>query len=117
MVGSPHPFAGLGLGCSNPPTPLTAVINGPRTQLLVTFSRPLLTQPVLDDANWAVRFGDVTRDVVVASALGTQVTLSLSAGGADVDIDRVNYAPPPFDVLALDTLECVAAFTDFPVTT
>lgn len=116
MVDSPPPFAGSALGSNIAALPLTAVLNGPATLLTITFDRLLQTQPVLDDTNWAVRWNNVTRTPVSASAAGLIVTIGLTAGGADAGIDRVNYAPPPADVITLDNMLPVAAFTDFPVT-
>ena len=116
MVGSPLPFAASALGSSNPPEPVSAIINGPMTQLVVTFDRQLFPNPTPSPSNWIIRYNNQLRTVTSGNAVGFTLTLNLTPGGADVGADVVTFDPPPFDILDLFTLEQVAAFADFPVT-
>lgn len=116
MVDSPRPFAALALGSDFPAVPLTAVISGPMTNLFVTFDKAIVPDLALDAANWTVRWNNINRNVIAAVSAGSIVTLTMTAGGADAGIDRVNFAPPPDDVITLENDLPVVAFTDFPVT-
>ena len=64
--------------------------------------------------NFYSPFGGDTRDT--ADITGSSVNLAVVAGGADPGIDRVAYAPPPFDVITSAGGNPVQAFTDFPLT-
>lgn len=86
------------------------------TGLTVTFDKALETDIALDTANWTVRYNNLNRNVTGALASGLTVVLGLTAAGADAGIDRVNFDPPPDDVITAGTLLPVLAFTDFPVT-
>lgn len=91
-------------------------MNGPVTQLVVTFDRQLFPNPTPNGANWIIRHTNQLRTVTAGNAVGFTLTLTLTPGGADVGPDVVSFDPPPFDILDLLTLEPVAAFADFPVT-
>lgn len=86
------------------------------TALAITFDKALVGDPAIDTANWTVRWNNLNRNVVSASTAGLLVLLGLSPGGADAGIDRVNFAPPPDDVITNENSLPVVAFTDFPVT-
>lgn len=116
MVGSPHPFAVPGLGFNPTAVPVSAVLNGPMNQVDVTFDPDIVDAPSIDLANWSVRWNNVDRTVIGASIVANVVVLGVVAGGADVGIDRVTYAPPPFDVLTTVGGNPVLAFADFPLT-
>lgn len=116
MVGSPLPFAGLALGFNPTAVPISAVIDGPMTGLEVLFDPDIANEPAIDTANWTVRWNNLNRNVTAADITGSSVNLTLTPGGSDPGIDRVNYAPPPFDVLTSDGGNPVQPFTDFPVT-
>ena len=116
MVGSPRPFAPLALGFNPTAVPTSAVINGPMNLLDVFFDPDIVDAGAIDTANWSVRWNNINRVVSGASIVGNRVVLGLTAGGADPGIDRVTFAPPPFDVITTDGGNPVQAFTDFPVT-
>lgn len=86
------------------------------TGLEVLFDPDIANEPAIDIANWTVRWNNLNRNVIAAEITGSSVHLILTPGGADAGIDRVNYDPPPFDVLTSVGGNPVAAFTDFPVT-
>ena len=116
MVGSPRPFAALGLGFNPTAIPVFATIDGPMLNVEVGFDPDILNEPAIDTANWLVRWNNINRVVNTADITGSSVNLAVVAGGADPGIDRVAYAPPPFDVITSAGGNPVQAFTDFPLT-
>lgn len=116
MVGSPLPFAARQSAFKPPPLPISAVINGPMTQVVVTFDSEVFPNPFPNLANWTIRWANQFRTVSSGNAVGTTITFSIIPGAVDVGIDQVTFAPPPFDILDALTLIPVAAFTDFPLT-
>lgn len=112
-VGSPCPFAALGLGLELPPVPIAATLVFATGAWTCTFDRPL--QPaVLDFSNWALRATATIFLPTSASASGSIVTGASTGSIIDPGPDVVAYTPPPFDVLSLPGLPAVA-FTDFPL--
>lgn len=116
MVGSPLPFAALALGSSGIPVPISAIINGGLTQLVVTFDRQLQVNPTLTPSNYVIRWNDQFRTVTTGAAAGFTATFNIIPGAADAGIDKIDYDPPPFELTDLLTAIDVLAFTDFPVT-
>lgn len=116
MVGSPPPFAGLGLGCESCPLPLSAVINAPLTQIVVTFNQLLVADPALDFANWTATWNTQDWVPTAAAAVGSTVVLTGAIGGANPTDDLVHFAPPPDDVIGAAGLLAAAAFADLSLT-
>ncbi len=116
MVGSPLPFAGSELVRENPPVPVSAVINAPMTEAVVTFDRAMFPNPTPNIGNWTIRWANQLRTMTSGNVTGLTATLNLTPGGADVGDDIVSFDPPPFDILDNVTLRPVTPFTDFPLT-
>ena len=95
------------------PIPLSAVYDAEKSQLTVTFDRPLQSG-ALEGSNWTWRFAGTLYDAAGAEADGTMVLLDGSPTGFEPGADVVNYSPPPFDVVSAGG-EPAAAFSDFPV--
>ncbi len=99
----------------NAPVPVNAVFDSGKQQLAVTFDRLLAAGP-LNAANWTWRFGNTQYIATEASAADDAVVLNGAPTGAQFGANVVNYAPPPFDVMAMSAPGTAAdAFSDFPV--
>lgn len=97
-------------------TPISAVMNGPVTQLVVTFDEDLVFSPTITPSNYLIRYANQIQTVTTGNVNGAVLTLNLTPGAADVGIDKIDYDPPPYElVTALSDLD-VAAWTDYPVT-
>lgn len=112
-VGSPCPFAGLGLGLDLPPVPVAATLVFATGVWSCTFDQPL--QPaVLDFGNWAMNATDTIFLPSSASSSGSVISGASAASIISPGPDVITYTPPPFDVLSVPGLPAVA-FTDFPL--
>lgn len=95
--------------------PVQAVLDPGKQQMVVTFDR-LLQAGSLEATNWTWLFGGKQYTAVDAAAAGDDVVLNGAPSGVEIGPDVVNYAPPPFDVVAQDPPGLSAkAFSDFPV--
>lgn len=83
-------------------------------QVVVTFDRPLVVG-ILDAGNWSARVSDILYQVTTATALRSDVTLTLGYGGPSVGPNVVSYDPPPNDVLSRAQNLPAIGFTDFPI--
>lgn len=104
------------MGFDAPAVPISAILDAPMTGLTIAFDKTLQNELSLDTANWTVRWNNLNRTVTGGVASGTSVVLTLTPGGADAGIDRVDFSPPPDDVITAENALPVVAFTDFPVT-
>lgn len=92
------------------------MIDGPRTQVVVTFDKALVPIGAINLANWTVRFNDINYVLGGAQTVGSTALLAVAGGLADPGLNRVSFDPPPDDVVTLENARPVVAFTDFPLT-
>lgn len=91
-------------------------MNGPITQLVVTFDEDLVFAPSILPSNYIIRHTDQIRTVTTGNVSGAVLTLNLTPGAADPGIDKIDYDPPPWELVTLLSDLEVAAFADYPVT-
>lgn len=91
-------------------------MNGPITQLVVTFDQALVFRASITPSNFIVRHTNQIRTVTTGNVNGAVLTLNLTPGAADAGIDKVDYDPPPQDLTTILSGLAVDAWTDYPVT-
>lgn len=109
-------FAARGSALDIPAVPISAVINALRTQVVVTFDRPLVPDPAIDHTNWTVTFNVQDWIPTAGAVVGSTVVLDGALGGGHVADSLVHYQPPPFDVITLAGELPVEGFFDLPLT-
>lgn len=100
---------------SDPPVPIAASYTIPTGRIRITFDAQLNPQAVTG-STVTFRVNNMRRRGTFMNALGDQVSGDSVVVGADVGVDGVDYAPPPFNIRRADTLLPAAAFADFPLT-
>lgn len=91
-------------------------MNGPVTEIVITFNQALVADPALDFANWTATWATNNWVPTAAAAIGSTVVLTGAVGTPNITDDLVHFAPPPDDVIGALGLLAAAAFTDFPLT-
>jgi hypothetical protein len=72
--------------------------------------------PLLDKTNWTAVWSNRLRSCTSATTIAPdKVNAVFADAGGTLGPDEINYAPPPFDVMATDLVP-VAAFSNFPIT-
>lgn len=96
------------------PVPVSATYDPFADLLSVGFNRPLVPGPVLG-GTVTFRATNVLRRAVNVSTAGSTLTANSVFVIASPDSDVVNYAPPPFDIVDLETGGFARPFNDFPL--
>ncbi len=104
---------GQGLGLEQP-VPVSATYDSFADRLTVNFNRPLVPGPVLG-GTVTFRASNVLRRAVDVSTAGSTLTANSVFLVAAPDGDVVNYAPPPFDIVDLQSGGLAQPFADFPL--
>ena len=115
MAGSPCPFAGSLLVCSQP-YPLAASYKISTGDLTLTPSEGLKVDPALFVGNWTLNVSLFVRLLTAAVSTGATVVLSTSKGGAAPPGDVLTYLGAPKDVQSALGAP-MEPFASFPVTT
>lgn len=96
------------------PLPIDAHIHSFNTIADVRFDRPLVTAVGLNVGNWVVIFAGFVYPVLTAETQGDIVRLGLGGGDPTLDPAKVDFTPPPFDVVSVEGGHA-AGFLGFPI--
>lgn len=91
-------------------------MNGPVTEIVVTFNQALVPDPALDFANWTATWNTNNWVPTAAAAVGSTVVLTGAIGTPNITDDLVHFAPPPNDVIGATGLLAAPAFVDLTLT-
>ena len=103
------------MGLESAPLPISAVINAPATEIVITFNQLLVVDPVIDFANWTATWNTQNWVPTAAAVVGSTVVLTGALGTPNVTDSLVHFAPPPNDVIGAIGLLPAAAFNDLPL--
>lgn len=113
MVAWPVTFATSAPLSENPPVPIAATLAFATGVWSVQFDKPL-SSGALDPLNWTFVATNTAFAASSAAAAGDTVSGASTNEGPFFDSDRVDYAPPPNDVIDLQGRPA-ASFGNFPL--